>query len=270
MIIHMFFARKIWSRIALIALLFSIMLTETSCVASEKGKKDIRIEVQEILNKDITKGNYKKAAKNLEKLLKKINIEDNQDTKDSMIVECNLALCYILMGDYEEAENYLEDAKQKGNEIHLEEYPIDSVYYTYGQLEVMRNNHEEAVAHFKESLKWRKSIYGEESDETGSLYIELAFSYLQLHKLEEAEKNAQMALRPNDNKQYGCMVQTNAYIALGDIRMEQKNYEDAVLMYKEAEACYSDGGRPLGDNMLRMIQMKRVDAVDEKVGQRGY
>lgn len=270
MTIHMFFTRKIWSRITLIALVFSIMITGASCVASEKGEKNIRNEVQEIINQDFTKGNYKKAVKNLKKLLEEISIEDVKDTKDLMIVECNLALCYISIGDYDEAEKYLEDAKQKGNEIHLEEYPIDSVYYTYGQLEVMRNNHEEAVAHFKEALKWRKSIYGEESEETGSLYIELAFSYLQLDELEEAEKSAQMALRPNYNKQYGCMVSTNAYIALGDIRMEQKNYEDAVLMYKEAETCYVDGGQPLGENMLKMIQLKRVEAVDEKVSHQSY
>lgn len=242
------------------------MIAGSSCAVREKGKKDIRNEVQEILNQDFSRGDYKKAVKKLKKLLKEINIEDIQDTKDLMIVECNLALCYIPIGYYDEAEKYLEDAKQKGDEIHLEEYPIDSVYYTYGQLEVMRNNHEEAVAHFKEALKWRKSIYGEESEETGSLYIELAFSYLQLHELEEAEKNAQMALRPNHNKDYGCMVSTNAYIALGDIRMEQKHYGDAVLMYKDAEACYLDGGQPLGENMLEMIQLKRVEAVDRKVG----
>lgn len=65
MTIHKFFARKIWSRIALIAIIFSVMIAGSSCAVREKGKKDIRNEVQEILNQDFSRGDYKKAVKKL-------------------------------------------------------------------------------------------------------------------------------------------------------------------------------------------------------------
>lgn len=252
-----------WVKIALIVLAFSIMITGTACTAGDTGKKDVSEKVEEIVSHDFAKRKYKTCIRKLKRLLKEINKDEIPDGKDIALVECNLALCYIPLGDYEEAETYLKDAKQKSDEIHLEEYPVDAISYTYGQLEVMRNNHEEAVAHFEEALKWRKMIYGEESSETGSLYIELAFSYLQLHQLDEAEQNAQLALNLDYDGLYGCMIPTNAYIALGDIRMEQENYKDGVLMYENAKECYVSGGQPLGENMLKMIEEKRMAAFEK-------
>lgn len=61
------------------------------------------------------------------------------------------------------------------------------------------------------------------------------------------------------------VVPTNAYIALGDIRMEQENYEDSALMYENAKESYVSGGQPLGENMLKMIEEKRMAAFDKYI-----
>ncbi len=259
---HMCLLRKFIKKITLIFLIFSILITETACGKGKSDVRDVEKEVENI-NQYYAKGDYHRCIKKLEKLLKEVKKSGNEEPKDIVLLDCRLGLCYVTIGDYDLAEQYLKEAKKISDEIDLQELPIDSVYYTYGQLDTMRNNHEQAVEYFNEALKWRKTIYGEESQETGVLYIELAFSYIKLGKWDNAENCAQTALTLEYDEVHKYMIQTNANLALGDIYMERKHYDDALFTYGVAERSYINGGKPLGEGMIKELEDKKTDAINK-------
>lgn len=247
--------RKVIKKITLIFLIFSILFAVTACGEEKSDIHYIEKEVEKT-NQYFVKGDYHKCIKKYKKLLKEIKKGGNDNPKDIVLLDCRLGLCYITIADYDIAEQYLIEAKQISEKIDLKELPVDSVYYTYGQLETMRNNHEQAVEYFNEALNWRKIIYGEEAQETGGPYIELAFSYIQLGKLDDAEKCAQTVLSLKYDDAHNYMYKTNAYLALGDIYMERKNYKKALVTYGDAEQSYINEGKPLGESMIKMLEEK--------------
>lgn len=242
-------------------MIFFILIT-TACGDGKTDTQDVEKEVEKI-NQYFAKGDFHRCIKKYEKLLKEIKRSENYNPKDIVLLDCNLGLCYATIEDYDIAEQYLKEAKQISDKIDLKEFPVDSVYYTYGQLETIKNNHEQAVEYFNEALKWRKTIYGEEAQETGELYIELAFSYLQLGKLDDAEKCAQTVLTLEYDEAHKYLNETNANLALGDIYMERKDYDEALFRYGVAERSYINGGKPLGEGMNKELKDKKTDAINK-------
>ncbi len=131
-----------------------------------------------------------------------------------------LVRCYNNLKDYAQAN---ETAKQllarKG--ISTDDKAVASL--VLGKSEQMNNNFGEAIAAFKSCAAVNKSSWGAEAR------YEIAACQFSLRNLAAAEKAAQAVIRETGSYDYWV---TKAYILLGDVFMEQKDYFNAKATYE--------------------------------------
>jgi tetratricopeptide (TPR) repeat protein len=93
--------------------------------------------------------------------------------QDSFTV-INIANSYIGKGDFEEADKFLTSI--------IDSVPPDSqLYYVFGNIKSLREEHDEAIKHYKECIKLNPS--------SASGYSGLAGTYVALKRFDEAETN---------------------------------------------------------------------------------
>lgn len=258
----MIYIRKKCKKIVIALGVLFVFVMLVGCKGAKSNTVEKVINVEEEVETIINEGDPYTSISKLKALLEAVKKAGDDKSKDAVLVEANLGLFCFMTGDFNGAKKYLEEAKQISEEINLDEPPIDMVYYSYGQFESGIYHNEEAIEYFNEALSWRKKIYGEDSQETGGLYIELAFSYIELDKFDEAEECINAALGLEYDEESKGMMETNAYMALGDIRMKQEDYKAAVDMYEKSREIYVDAGEPLGQPIKSTLKTRIVNALN--------
>lgn len=220
--------------IALFFIYCIVCITFTAC-----GTAQLSIEEQatQIFNDYFMRGDVDTTIRKYETLLEQVEKNEGSNSKDEIMLMCNLGSVYIALEQYDEAEQYLQKAKTSSEVIELKEWPIDDVYFMLGQVEYHKENPEQAIEYLKEAIMWREKIFGEGSWKTEVVYLHLGYSYTKMEMLEEAEACILEGLKPT----YEGMQRQN-YVsgnyALGEVKMKQKNYEEATVVLKEAIKTY--------------------------------
>ena len=231
--------------------------------------RNVRIPVEErieeILNTWYVRGNASRTIEELESLLRKTKRKKGDYSKDIVTVEISLAAVYTQTGRYCKAEERLVEAEKISRESRLEESPIEDLYKAYGEYEASQSNYEASLNYYKEAIQWCNKLHGDNSTQGGAAYLRMSYIYLEIDELEDAERCAELAMKPNYSD-HRRLFYINALITLGDIRMKEGKYELALSKYEEAYKWYNtifvtdtkEGALIIGSIQERIKEAKRV------------
>jgi tetratricopeptide (TPR) repeat protein len=166
-------------------------------------------------------GNYNLA---IDASKKALTFSDKNQT-DFGILTNNLALRYIEIDKYDEAENYLNTALSFDlNKFGNYSENVASRYGNFGLFNIKKGNYLEAINYLILALKIDKSLFGNEDDIIATRLINLSEAYRNTNQIEEA-LNCIYEARKIDIINYGAMhpmisysynIEAHIYSQLGD------------------------------------------------------
>ncbi len=165
-----------------------------------------------------------------------------------------LVRCYYQLKDYTQAN---ESAKQLLARKGISTDDKSVAFLVLGKSQQVNNDCNAAVASFKSCAGINKSAWGAEAR------YEIANCQFSLHNLSAAEKAAQAVIRETGS--YDNWV-TKAYILLGDIFMEQKDYFNAKATY-ESVALNSSIPELKAEAQQKLEKAKEAEKTTSKLGE---
>lgn len=149
----------------------------------------------------------------------------------------------------EEAENLIKEKLEKGSSVAIEMLPY--YYIKYSQILMIKGDFEAALSWAKKSelllLKKQKAI------EIGDSYRAISFAFIRLGKLDSALLYAEKLY--DFTKENGDLgLSRAALIALGNISMQNKKYENSLKYYLEVLRITED----LGDTINLKVDFYNI------------
>lgn len=233
--IHMWWHLKhIRINLALFLACCLIGMTGTACGTA---KINVNEESEKILNTYFIYGDIDTTIRKLEELLEQVEKQEGDNSKDEIIAMLSLGSVFCALHEYDKAEPYIQEAKTISDKIMLDEPPIQTIYNGLAQLTNAKGNYEQGIEYSKEALMWNEKIYGKESWQASYVNFQMGNSYFNLNRLEEAEA---CLLKGLDAEYDGVqeMAYISGYFSLGEIKLKQKKYEEALEMFEEAKLKY--------------------------------
>lgn len=229
------------------------------------ARMPVKEQIEKVLNTWYVRGNVSRTIEELESLLRKTKRKKGDYSKDIVMIEISLASVYTQTGRYTKAEERLVEAEKLSRESGLAESPIEDLCKAYGEYEASQNNYEASLNYYKEAVQWCNKLYGDNSAQGGAAYLRMSYIYLDTDELEDAEKCAELAMKPNYSD-HRRLFYINALVTLGDIRMKQEKYEPALSKYEEAYKWYNtifatdtkEGALIIGSIQERIKEAKRM------------
>lgn len=165
-----------------------------------------------------------------------------------------LVRCYYQLKDYAQAN---EAAKQLLARKGISTDDKSVAFLVLGKSQQVKSDYSNAIASFKSCAAINKSAWGAEAR------YESAACQFALHNLPAAEKAAQAVIRETGS--YDHWV-TKAYILLGDIFMEQKDYFNAKATY-ESVAMNSTIPELKTEAQQKLEKAKETEKASSKIGE---
>jgi TolA-binding protein len=165
-----------------------------------------------------------------------------------------LVRCYYQLKDYTQAN---ESAKQLLARKGISTDDKSVAFLVLGKSQQVNNECSTAIGSFKSCASINKSAWGAEAR------YEIANCHFSLHNLPAAEKSAQAVIRETGSYDYWV---TKAYILLGDIFMEQKDYFNAKATY-ESVALNSGIPELKTEAQQKFERVKEAEKATSKLGE---
>jgi TolA-binding protein len=165
-----------------------------------------------------------------------------------------LVRCYYQLKDYTQAN---ESAKQLLARKGISTDDKSVAFLVLGKSQQVNNDCSTAIGSFKSCAGINKSAWGAEAR------YEIANCQFSLHNLSAAEKAAQAVIRETGSYDYWV---TKAYILLGDIFMEQKDYFNAKATY-ESVALNSGIPELKTEAQQKFERVKEAEKATSKLGE---
>ncbi|MEI7511324.1 MAG: tetratricopeptide repeat protein [Candidatus Peregrinibacteria bacterium] len=182
------------------------------------------------------RGNYEKAIKVFEKVLKMSEKSCNKDCCSLSVYYNNLGMAYKTKGENDKAIEYLKKALQINKEFHNDNcINLSSYYNNIGTVYTSKNMYYEAMVCIEKALQIDKESYGESHSKIAIRYNNLGVIYDLLGEHYEAIKYYKKALKIEKNtfrENYPSTATT--YKNLGDVYKTLKDYIKAIEFYEQA------------------------------------
>lgn len=228
--------RNIKIKMALFFLCFMMCSINIACGST---KLSIKEQSDQIFIDYFARGDSDTAIQKLEELLERVNKKEGENSKNAVILMTNLATAYRILEKYDDAEQYLNEAQRISEVIKLDESPIDVIYYLLAQVASEKENLEQAIEYSKEAFKWKEKVYGIGSWNSTLVHLQMGFIYVKMEKLDEAELYIRKGLEAS-YEGVEKMAYVSAYFSLGDIKIKQKKYKEAIELLKQATLKYQE------------------------------
>lgn len=261
-------AKKKW-KIYIILFVF-LWLVSFLITSYQNAHMTVMEQAERILNTWYIRGNVSMTIWEYKKLLRRTEKKEGDQSKDIVALKSNLATFYMERKQYEKAEICLREAEEISKQTGLKEWPIHDLYRAYGQYETSQKNYDKALEYYEKAVKWCVELYGNNSTQGGILYLLMSYTYLEMDKLEEAEKYAELAMTPS-YRERECLYVIHALVTSGDIRIRQGKYDLAMSRYEDAYQYYKDkllSNTKEDDDIMDAIKEK-IEETKRMIGENG-
>lgn len=195
-----------------------------------------------------TYGNLNEPQKKKEYLEKAIAIFEKIGDKNALELSLNnMGVFYLIQGDYDSAEGYIERSLQSYEETKKLTTYIPSRYRNLGEIALRKGNYLEGLVHFQQGLELSKIL--EDDYESSCAHLCIGRSYNHLHRYSKAEEsiNVSLTLARKVNSERNLQ---DGYKALAVAQSAMGKYEEAYNSYVQFKV--------LSDSLLNAANLKKV------------
>jgi hypothetical protein len=180
------------------------------------------------------------------------------DVKKDLYILNRIGDIYLLSKIYSKAKVYylkMEDMMKKYPSIYDNKNKIKlQILYNLGSIYLIENNFEYAKEILLESYKSRKNVFGNNHDDTLKSLFKLASSEAKLGEFEISVKRLKYLSHIFKEKYGGeYLYYIDTQYVLGEIYIEQNNFEDAKTIFKNIKNVYKNNYEYSNFNIFKTI-----------------